>query len=187
MVSSLAFASPVGCLTVTETDGTITALGWGDVERERLARNAPEATPLLHEARRQIEAYFARRLDRFDLPLGPCGSPHEQRVWVALRQISYGETRSYSELAFAVGSGPRAIGRACGGNPIAIIIPCHRVLAKGGLGGYSGGQGLPTKRFLLALEGAILPHSVGRKSGAHSATFSEAKAEYATLSRPTSS
>jgi O-6-methylguanine DNA methyltransferase len=81
-----------------------------------------------------------------------------------MRQIPYGETRSYSELAFAVGSGPRAIGRACGHNPIPIVIPCHRVLAKGGLGGYSGGEGLPTKRLLLALEGAALPEAAGRKS-----------------------
>jgi methylated-DNA-[protein]-cysteine S-methyltransferase len=167
MISSIVFDSPAGRLTITEADGAIVALGWGDLERGRLARKetcgrdgrAPKATSLLREARRQIEAYFACRLDRFDLPLAPRGSPHEQRVWAAMRQIPYGETRSYSDLAFAVGSGPRAIGKACGRNPIAIVIPCHRVLAKGSLGGYSGGQGLPTKRFLLALEGAapLLP------------------------------
>jgi methylated-DNA-[protein]-cysteine S-methyltransferase len=147
MARSLAFDSPVGRLVVTEMDGAVVALGWGE-------GSDGEATPLLREARRQIEAYFARRLRRFDLPLAPEGSAHEQRVWAALRQIPYGETRSYGELAFAVGSGPRAIGRACGRNPIAIVVPCHRVLARGGLGGYSGGEGLATKRRLLALEGA---------------------------------
>ena len=144
---SLALDSPVGRLTIAERDGAIVAIGWS-----KAPDGAP--TPLLVEARRQIEAYFARRLDRFDLPLMPQGGPHEQRVWAAMRQIPYGETRSYSDLAHDVGSGPRAIGRACGKNPIPIVIPCHRVLAKGGLGGYSGGEGLPTKRLLLALEGA---------------------------------
>jgi methylated-DNA-[protein]-cysteine S-methyltransferase len=151
MACALAFDSPVGRLAVTEADDAVVAIGWNPDEGP-----AAEPTPLLREARRQIEAYFARRLERFDLPLAPHGSAHEQRVWAAMRQIPYGETRSYSELAFAVGSGPRAIGRACGRNPIAIVVPCHRVLAKGGLGGYSGGQGLPTKRSLLALEGMIL-------------------------------
>jgi methylated-DNA-[protein]-cysteine S-methyltransferase len=155
MACALAFDSPVGRLVMSEADEAIVALGWDPDERFDGA-----ATPLLVEAKRQIEAYFARRLERFDLPLAPHGSMHEQRVWAAMRQISYGETRSYGELAFAIGSAPRAIGRACGRNPIAIVIPCHRVLAKSGLGGYSGGQGLPTKRRLLALEGAALPELV---------------------------
>ena len=179
MTHRLAFDGPVGRLAITERDGAIVAIGWGE---EAIG----EPTPLLVEARRQIAAYFARDLRRFDLPLAPHGSPHEQRVWAAMRQIPYGETRSYSDLAFSVGSGPRAVGRACGRNPIPIVIPCHRVLAKGGLGGYSGGQGLPTKRLLLALEGAALPESAGRKSREHSAVFSEAKAEYAAPFRPTS-
>jgi methylated-DNA-[protein]-cysteine S-methyltransferase len=180
MTSSLALDSPVGRLVIAERDGAIIAIGWGDDPDG-------EETPLLAEARRQIAAYFAGDLRRFDLPLAPQGSPHEQRVWAAMRLIPYGGTRSYGELAFTIGSGPRAIGRACGKNPIPIVIPCHRVLAKGGLGGYSGGQGLPTKRMLLALEGAALPASAGRKSEAHSAAFSEATAEYAMLFRPTSS
>ncbi|HJU15121.1 MAG TPA: methylated-DNA--[protein]-cysteine S-methyltransferase [Stellaceae bacterium] len=176
----LAFDSPVGRLAITERDGAIVAIGWG-------GEPAGEPTALLTEARRQIEAYFCRRLDRFDLPLKPRGSAHEQRVWAAMRQIPYGETRSYSDLAFAVGSGPRAVGNACGRNPIPIVIPCHRVLAKNGLGGYSGGKGLPTKRLMLGLEGAVLPKAAGRKSGAHSATGSGMKAEYASLFRPTPS
>ena len=85
----------------------------------------------------------------------PQGSPFETRVWAAMRQIPYGETRCYGDLADAVGSAARAVGRACGSNPIPIVIPCHRVLAKSGLGGYSGQGGLATKRRLLALEGAL--------------------------------
>lgn len=146
---SLAFDSPVGRLVLTESDGAIVAIGWGDGP-------AGEATPLLAEAARQLAAYFRGHRRRFDLPLRPRGSAHEQQVWAAMRQIPYGETRSYSDLARDVGSGPRAVGNACGRNPIPIIIPCHRVLAKHGIGGYSGGQGLPTKRRLLALEAAAL-------------------------------
>jgi methylated-DNA-[protein]-cysteine S-methyltransferase len=71
-----------------------------------------------------------------------------------MQAIPYGETRRYGDLAEAVGSTPRAVGRACGKNPIPIVIPCHRVLARGGLGGYSGEGGLATKQHLLALEGA---------------------------------
>jgi methylated-DNA-[protein]-cysteine S-methyltransferase len=180
MSRSIAFDSPVGHLVITETDGAIGAIAWSDVP-------ADEATPLLAEARRQLDAYFAGALRRFDLPLAPHGSPHERRVWEAMRRIPYGQTRSYSDLARDVGSGPRAVGNACGKNPIPIVIPCHRVLAKGGIGGYSGGRGLPTKRLLLALEGAAPPVSVGRKSEAHSAMAAGKSAECAMLFYPTSS
>lgn len=177
---SLAFDSPVGRLVMTESGEAIVAIGWDDSP-------AGEATPLLAEARRQIKAYFAGDLRRFDLPLNPRGSAHERQVWAAMQQIPYGETRSYSDLARDIGSGPRAVGNACGRNPIPIVIPCHRVLAKHGIGGYSGGEGLPTKRRLLALEAAALSKTVGRKSEVHSAIFPATQAEYAALFRPTSS
>jgi methylated-DNA-[protein]-cysteine S-methyltransferase len=147
MIHALTIDSPVGALTITEEDGAIAAIGWGG-ERHG------DRTPLLVEAERQLKAYFAGGLRRFDLPLAPKGSAFEERVWAAMQQIPYGETRSYGELAHAVGSAPRAIGGACGRNPIPIVIPCHRVLARAGLGGYSGAGGLETKSALLALEGA---------------------------------
>jgi methylated-DNA-[protein]-cysteine S-methyltransferase len=147
MTCSITIDSPVGRLTVSATSDAIVSIAWMD---------EPEGEPhaLLIEARRQLEAYFERRLSHFDLPLMPAGSPFERRVWDAMRQIPHGQTRSYGELAMAVGSAPRAIGRACGRNPIPIMIPCHRVLARNGLGGYSGGAGLATKRRLLELERA---------------------------------
>ena len=145
MLCSIAIDSPVGRLTITATDGAVRAISWVDQDNG-------ERTPVLAEARHQLHAYFAGRLDHFDLPLSADGSPFEQRVWAAMRRIPHGQTRSYGELAMEVGSAPRAIGRACGRNPIPIIIPCHRVVARGGLGGYSGGAGLPTKRILLELE-----------------------------------
>ena len=145
---SLSIQSPVGQLTIDESDGAIVAIRWSDVP-------SGNGSPLLAEASRQLAAYFAGQLNRFDLPLAPAGSPFEARVWLAMQAIPYGETRCYRDLAQAVGSAPRAVGRACGRNPIPIVIPCHRVLAKGGMGGYSGEGGLATKQRLLALEGAL--------------------------------
>jgi methylated-DNA-[protein]-cysteine S-methyltransferase len=147
---SLAVASPIGALTLHEAGEALVEIRWSE-------EPAGNGSKLLEEAARQLAAYFAGRLDRFDLPLRPQGSPHEARVWAQMQQIPYGETRSYKDLATAIGSAPRAVGRACGKNPIPIVIPCHRVLAKSGLGGYSGEGGLATKRHLLALEGATMP------------------------------
>jgi methylated-DNA-[protein]-cysteine S-methyltransferase len=144
---SLSIASPVGQLTIEEDGECIVAIRWDDGA-------AGNGSPLLAEAAHQLAAYFAGALHKFDLPLRPAGSPFEARVWAAMQQIPYGETRCYGELATAIGSAPRAVGRACGKNPIPIVIPCHRVLAKSGLGGYSGSGGLVTKQRLLALEGA---------------------------------
>jgi methylated-DNA-[protein]-cysteine S-methyltransferase len=149
----LTVPSPLGPLTLAESDGCITRLDW------RAARRSQE-TALLREARRQLLAYFAGRLRAFDLPLSLAGSPFQQRVWQAMQRIPYGETRSYGELAHETDSGPRAVGTACGSNPIAIIVPCHRVLAAGKrIGGYSGGAGIETKRHLLEIEStpAALP------------------------------
>ena len=102
----------------------------------------------------RVEAYFARDLKEFDLPIDPVGTPFQQRVWEQLRLIGYGETTSYGEIARRMGMTPaasRAVGLANGRNPIAIIVPCHRVLGAGGkLVGYAGG--LDRKQLLLELE-----------------------------------
>lgn len=143
--------TPLGSLTISEQAGAIVALDW-----QRLPPTA--ATPLLRRAAQQIEAYFAGRRRSFDLPLAPAGSAFQQKVWRRMAKISYGEVMTYGELAQAVGSAPRAVGGACGRNPIAIIIPCHRVVGgSGALTGYSGAGGVSTKRFLLELEGALAP------------------------------
>ena len=145
---SLSIPSPVGQLTIEDSDSTIVAIRWGNDA-------GGNGSPLLAEAARQLEAYFDGRLREFDLPLSPAGTAFEGRVWQAMQEIPYGETRTYGDLAHATDSGPRAVGRACGRNPIPIVIPCHRVLARGGLGGYSGDGGLATKQRLLALEGSL--------------------------------
>ncbi len=148
MTQQLSVPSPVGTLTLTEENGAIVSIAWG----RAAGRNG---SPLLAEAARQIEAYFAGEMADFDLPLMPAGSAFEQRVWAAMRRIPYGKTQCYGELAAAIGSAARAVGGACGRNPIPVVIPCHRVLAKAGLGGYSGQGGLDTKQTLLSLEGAL--------------------------------
>ena len=137
--------SPLGPISVTEMDGVITALHWH-------AGPAPES-PLLAEAISQLAAYFDRRLTRFDLPLD-FGSGFAEQVRRAMAAIPYGQTRQYGDLAREIGVPAQAIGQACGANPIPILIPCHRILAANGLGGFSAKGGVETKVFLLKLEGA---------------------------------
>jgi methylated-DNA-[protein]-cysteine S-methyltransferase len=112
-----------------------------------------DVSPILKETATQLEEYFAGERTEFDLRMELDGTPFQKDVWAELARIPYGETISYGELARRVGrpKGPRAVGQANGRNPIAIIVPCHRVLASNGIGGYGGG--LPCKRALLALEG----------------------------------
>jgi methylated-DNA-[protein]-cysteine S-methyltransferase len=112
--------------------------------------------PLARETARQLGAYFDGRLREFDLPLDLRGTAFQLRVWRELERIRYGETRSYLQVAEAIGAAKaiRAVGAANGANPIPIIVPCHRVIgASGKLVGYGGG--LPLKKRLLTLEGAL--------------------------------
>lgn len=140
-------ASPVGALSVEEEDGAITRLGWG---------GAPSGTEtaVLAAARDQINAYFFGARTAFDLPLRVEGSAFQRAVCDAMRAIPFGETRTYGDLARGLGASAQAVGNACGANPIAILIPCHRVLGARGLGGYSGAGGIETKVALLRHEGA---------------------------------
>jgi methylated-DNA-[protein]-cysteine S-methyltransferase len=112
---------------------------------------------LAERACRQLERYLADPQFRFSLPLAPSGTAFRQRVWEALAQIPIGESRTYGELARALRSAPRAIGGACGANPIALVIPCHRVVgSRGSLGGFMGeteGGPIAIKRWLLTHEG----------------------------------
>jgi methylated-DNA-[protein]-cysteine S-methyltransferase len=117
---------------------------------------APGENDVLRNVRAQLEDYFAGRRRDFDLPLAPPGTAFQKTVWQCLRAIPYGQTISYAELAQRIGkpSAMRAVGAANGRNPLPIVVPCHRVIgADGSLTGFGGG--LPTKRFLLELEGAI--------------------------------
>lgn len=142
--------SPIGLLTVEETNGAITALRFGgDAVSE-------PSTPLLRQAKQQLNEYFTARRRHFDLPLCPHGTPFQKAAWSALCRIPYGQVRTYAQQAAAIGKprACRAIGMANHNNPIPIFIPCHRVIGVGGkLTGYAGG--LDTKRYLLTLEQAV--------------------------------
>jgi methylated-DNA-[protein]-cysteine S-methyltransferase len=137
--------SPIGDITVSEEDGAVVALDWG------WGRDQADSA-LLRRAFEQLHAYFDGSLTAFDLPVAPSGTSYRQRVWQALCAIPYGQTRSYADIAAIAGGSARSVGQANGNNPIPLIIPCHRVVARTHLGGYSGGDGLDTKRWLLGLE-----------------------------------
>lgn len=151
----LDFQSPVGRLRVVERQQAIAELHIGET-----LPDAPELTrqdtPLLLEAQAQLAQYFAGQRTGFSLPLAPAGTAFQQAVWRQLQQIPYGQTRTYGQIAVALGkpTASRAVGRANHHNPIAILIPCHRVIgADGSLTGYAGG--LAVKEALLRLEGAL--------------------------------
>ena len=148
-VPQLSLHTPVGDLTISEEDGAIVAVDWGR------GRDQDE-TPLLAAAADQLMRYFDGELQRFDLPLRPSGPEVHGRIWRAMCEIPYGSTETYGQLARRSGTIARAVGQGCGANPIPVIIPCHRVLAAAGLGGYSGEGGVETKIALLRLEGALL-------------------------------
>jgi len=144
--------TPVGRL-VLESDGDVLIGVWLPTAGMKDRGNGQDAPPILKDTVTQLEEYFARERTEFDVPMELDGTPFQKEVWAELSRIPYGETISYGELARRVGRprGPRAVGQANGKNPIAIIVPCHRVVASNGIGGYGGG--LPMKRALLAVEG----------------------------------
>jgi len=111
-------------------------------------------TELLQQAQHQLAAYLAGYLRQFDLPLRVAGSDFQRAVCDAMLAIPYGETRTYGDIAGDLNASAQAVGNACGGNPIPIIIPCHRVLGDDSLGGFSGAGGVETKVALLRHEGA---------------------------------
>lgn len=136
----------LGRFTVSAEGDAIVTLTWGGTHVDDDA--------LLAEAESQIIAYAEGRLKTFDLPLAPEGGGLQQQVMAAMRAIPFGETRTYGEIAKAVGAPAQAIGQACGANPIPIIIPCHRVTGTGRLGGFSAPGGVESKVKLLRHEGA---------------------------------
>ena len=121
--------SPVGRLAIEADHDAVTGVRWAS-PGERAREKADSL--VLKEAARQLDRYFAKKLKRFDLPLAQRGTDFQKRVWAAMRDIPYGETATYGGMAMALGSGPRAVGMACGRNPIPIIVPCRRCPARDG-------------------------------------------------------
>jgi methylated-DNA-[protein]-cysteine S-methyltransferase len=153
-MTSITIDSPVGPLEIAADDGG-TAITHVLFHDGPLVDTPDEELPeVLVEAKRQLEAYFAGDLKDFSLPLAATGTDFQRRVWSELEEIPYGTTASYGEVAKALGMPPgasRAVGLANGSNPIAIVVPCHRVIgANGSLTGYAGG--LERKKYLLDLE-----------------------------------
>jgi methylated-DNA-[protein]-cysteine S-methyltransferase len=150
--------SPVGPLLLAADDDHLRMI-WFSNPRHPIPRDAvlePGDNAVLRKTQSQLDAYFAGALRAFDLPLHPVGTPFQREVWSMLARIPYGETWSYGAVAKRIGKpeAVRAVGAANGRNPIPIVLPCHRVIgADGSLTGFGGG--LPTKQFLLALEGAL--------------------------------
>lgn len=151
-MDSLCIKSPLGELTLFEHDGQIIALDWGrGLDTPRKTDNA-----VLNRVADALAHYFKTGEENFkDLPLDPGGTQHQRAVWKAMQAIDTGQTQTYGEIAKHVKSSAQAVGTACGANPIPILIPCHRVVAQNGLGGYSADGGLDTKTTLLRLEGAL--------------------------------
>ena len=148
------FSSPIGVVRLTEADGSITHIELTDTA------DAPTTpTPLFHEAEQQIMAYLEGKRKQLDFPIRMVGTPFQQRVWHALQQIPYGTTRTYGEIAAAVGNprASRAVGMACNRNPLLLIVPCHRVVgANGKLTGFA--YSMNAKRWLLGLEESTSGH-----------------------------
>lgn len=148
--------SPIGRLEITARAGTIVSL---DIESNgRLPRenHSEKKSPVLSKAAGQLEQYFAGKRRTFDVPVAMSGTAFQQSVWQTLAEIPFGQVRSYGDVGMSTGrrAAGRAVGGAVGANPIPIIVPCHRVLASDGrITGYSGGNGIPTKVWLLDHEG----------------------------------
>ena len=146
--------APFGILGICCTDDALTGI-------EFLATDTIPLLPRNAFAQKvcdQLKAYFADPDFHFDLAIKCNGTVHQNKVWQAMCAIPRGKTRQYGELAAQLASSPRAVGQACGNNPIPIVIPCHRIVSKSGMGGFAhhnGGYALDIKRWLLAHEGVI--------------------------------
>lgn len=153
-MSSMTLPSPIGPILVAAGDGVVESIRLLGSAAEAIAPVDPD-DPLLRETADQLDAWFAHRLTEFALPLAPLRSERGNALREAIRSIPYAQTASYGELARRAASGPRAIGQACRRNPFTIVVPCHRVIGAGqAIGHYSGGDGIATKRWLIAHEQA---------------------------------
>jgi len=146
-------ASPLGDIEICLSGDNLTSFS---IMADWSSRSVPVTHPALERAIRQLSEYFQGVRRTFDLPFNLRGTPFQMEVWRALRDIPYGQTLTYGELAKKVGrpGSARAVGGAVGANPLPIVIPCHRVMgSSGAITGYSAGDGIPTKKALLDLEG----------------------------------
>ena len=158
---TLKFESPIGQLQLSTTQTELVELNLGmDCKKGplRKAENTMESTSSYAQyVKEQIEAYFSKRITEFHINIKASGTQFQKSVWEIIESIKFGDTLTYSDIAGMLDSSPRAVGNACRANPIPLIVPCHRVIAKSGLGGYAGqrsGRNVDVKTWLLAHEQA---------------------------------
>lgn len=161
MADSYILKSPIGTLEIREENGRITGLCLKSAADSDMtaANDCGTHSDLLYEAYKQLNEYFAGKRKTFELPISYTGTAFQQKVWGALREIPYGETRSYEDIAVKIGNpkAVRAVGQANNKNPVMILVPCHRVINKNGsLGGF--GCGASVKKYLLDLEREAYEH-----------------------------
>ncbi len=148
-------ASPIGPLGIVIEDGALYRINFLSDETTLQATDDEPTAQVVA----QLQHYFKQADWHFSLPLQPVGTAFQQKVWQQLQQIPLGEVRTYGEIAWTLGSGPRAVGNACRNNPLPLVVPCHRVVAANGPGGFAGqtqGRNLSIKGWLLAHEGVTL-------------------------------
>ncbi|GHV64782.1 methylated-DNA--protein-cysteine methyltransferase [Bacteroidia bacterium] len=153
MTAFYTYHTPIGYITITANEKAVVKIAFGKKEGGEQEGSEQKETSQLKIASTQIEEYFAGKRRVFDFPIQPKGTPFQLQVWAALRQIPYGQTRSYKQIAEAIGhpKACRAVGMANNKNPLPIVVPCHRVIgADGKLVGYAGG--LEVKKKMLELE-----------------------------------
>lgn len=154
MCKKFVMDSPVGRLAIHTREGKLTQIDYG--VRGEVTRSVTD--PLHKKIAQQLRAYFSRPSTRLDLPLELVGTPFQLKVWRALQSIPVSQTMSYGELAARLHTSARAVGNACRANPVPLVVPCHRVIAKNGIGGFGGatrGRSIERKRWLLRHEGAL--------------------------------
>ncbi len=147
--------SPIGPLGVSIVHGSVRGVDFLD----RRSKPFTSDDPLEMEMQQQLQGYFQNCATGFSLPLELVGTDFQRRVWQLLARIGHGSVRTYGDVARELGTSPRAVGNACRSNPIPLIIPCHRVVAANGIGGFAGATGgrrLEIKRWLLRHEGVCL-------------------------------
>jgi len=149
----ISFQSPIGIIRVFESEARVTGI---DIAAKG-AKVSPSDTPVLQLAKKELELYFAGKLEKFSFPVDlNSGTEFQRSVWKQISRIPFGKTKSYADIANAIGKpkAARAVGGAVGANPVPLVVGCHRVMgASGKITGYSGGKGIPTKEWLLEHEG----------------------------------
>lgn len=139
--------TPVGVLQIEASDEGVTALNWAKAEGKT------DKHPIIAQAAKELDAYFAGKLKNFEVPLDVDGTAFQCKIWAAMGEVPFGKTVTYGDLAKKLKTSPRAVGGACGANPVPVIVPCHRIVGSDKkLTGYSGAGGVKTKQALLKLE-----------------------------------